>query len=181
MRLEPNDSFFAASCCSVDVVNGADGFLRRSRRLTSVTSNVCAPFRSSRMRSRFGLIVDLGLLAVDVMELRRELLAVLLQQRLDRPVLDRLERANLALALDDQAQRDGLHATRREALLDRLPEHRARLVADETIEHATRLLRFDLLAVDDAGVQDRALNRVLRDLVKEHAPDRHARARRASA
>jgi hypothetical protein len=35
VRLDPNESFFAASCCSVDVVNGAEGFLRRSRRLTS--------------------------------------------------------------------------------------------------------------------------------------------------
>jgi hypothetical protein len=26
VRLEPNESFFAASCWSVDVVNGADGF-----------------------------------------------------------------------------------------------------------------------------------------------------------
>ena len=51
VRFEPNDSFFAASCCSVDVVNGADGFLRRSRRLTSVTSKVLRPFRSLRIRS----------------------------------------------------------------------------------------------------------------------------------
>ena len=172
MRFEPNDSFFAASCCSVDVVNGADGFLRRSRRLTSVTSKVLRPSRSSRMRSRFGLVVDLGLLAVDVMELGGELLAVLLEQRLDGPVLDRLERANLALALDDEPQRDGLHAAGGESLLHGLPQHRARLVADEAIEHATRLLRLDLLAVDLAGVQDRALHGVLRDLVKEHAPDR---------
>ena len=115
------------------------------------------------------------------MELGGELLLVLLEQRLDGPVLDRLERANLPLALDDEAQRDGLHATGGESLLHGLPEHRTRLVADETIEHATRLLRFDLLAVDDAGVQDGALNGVFRDLVEQHAPDRNAATRRASA
>ena len=175
VRLEPNDSFFAASCWSVDVVNGADGFLRRSRRLTSVTSNVFRALEILEDALGFGLVVDLRLLAVDLMELGGELLAVLLEQRLDRPVLDRLERANLALALDDEPKRDGLHASGRQSLLDGLPQHRARLVADETIEHATRLLRFDLLAVDDAGVQDRALDRVLRDLVEEHALDRQTR------
>ena len=45
-----------------------------------------------------------------------------------------------------QPQRDGLHAAGGEPLLDRLPEHRARLVADEPVEHAARLLRLDLLA-----------------------------------
>ena len=44
------------------------------------------------------------------MQLGRELLPVLLEQRFDGPVLDRLERADLALALDDEPQRDGLHA-----------------------------------------------------------------------
>ena len=172
MRFEPNDSFFAASCCSVDVVNGADGFLRRSRRLTSVTSNVLRAFEVVEDALRLRPRSDLGLLAVDVVQLGGELLAVLLEQRLDGPVLDRLERADLALALDDEPQRDRLHAARRESLLHGLPEDRARLVADEPIEHAARLLRFDLLAVDLAGVLDRALHRVLRDLVKEHAPDR---------
>jgi len=50
VRLEPKDSFFAASCCSVEVVNGAEGFLRRSRRFTSVHPKVLRPFRSVRTR-----------------------------------------------------------------------------------------------------------------------------------
>ncbi len=56
VRLEPNPSFLAASCCSVDVVNGAAGFLRRSRRLTSVTVNVLRPARSDRIRSASALV-----------------------------------------------------------------------------------------------------------------------------
>ena len=40
VRFEPKESFFAASCWSVDVVNGAEGFFRRSRRLTSVTGKL---------------------------------------------------------------------------------------------------------------------------------------------
>jgi hypothetical protein len=123
---------------------------------------------------RVGLLVDLGLLAVDVMELGRELLLALLEQRFDGPILDRLERTDLPLALDDQAQRDGLHASGRNPLLHRFPEDRARLVADQTIEHATRLLRLDFLRVDLPGVLDGAANGVLCDLVEEHTPDRHA-------
>ena len=120
VRLEPNPSFFAASCWSVLVVNGGDGFLRRSRRLTSVTGNAptirLVPVPRSRRRNsgghplhlgddlpRVGVLSDLRLLAVDVMELRREPLPVLLELRLDGPVFHRLERADLALALDDAA------------------------------------------------------------------------------
>ena len=173
--MEPNDSFFAASCCSVDVVNGADGFLRRSRRLTSVASKVLRPFTSLMMRSASAWLWISAFLPSMWCSLAVNCWLVLLQQRLDRPVLDRLERANLPLALDDQPQRDGLHASGRQSLLHRLPEHRARLVAHEAVEHAARLLRLDLLAVDLAGVQDRALHRVLRDLVKEHAANGNAR------
>src|SRR6185312_7590696 len=46
---------------------------------------------------------DLGLLAVELMELRREALLVFFEQRLYGPILDRLERTNLALALDDES------------------------------------------------------------------------------
>ena len=42
----------------------------------------------------------------------------------------------LPLALDDQPQRDGLHATCGDSLLYSLPENRARLVSDEAIENA---------------------------------------------
>src|SRR5438270_7632524 len=106
------------------------------------------------------------------MQLRRELLTTLFEQRFDRPVLDRLERADLPFALDDQSQGDGLHASGGQSLLHGLPEERTRLVADETIEHTTRLLRLDLELVDFARILDRALHRILGDLVKEHTLDR---------
>ena len=70
---------------------------------------------------RFVGVVDLRLLAVDLVQLRDERLRALLQVGGHRPVLDRLERANLALALHDDAQRDRLHASGRQPLLDRLP------------------------------------------------------------
>src|SRR6266404_143652 len=49
VRLDPKPSFFAASCWSVLVVNGAAGFFLRSRRLTSVTWNVFRDLSASRM------------------------------------------------------------------------------------------------------------------------------------
>src|SRR6185369_10426501 len=110
---------------------------------------------------------DLGLLAIDRVELGRELLPALLEIGLDRPVLLGREGADGALALDDEPERDGLHAARGQPLLHGLPEQRARLVAHETIQNAARLLRVDLLLIDLAGVRQRALDRVLRDLVEE--------------
>src|SRR5689334_8529983 len=108
------------------------------------------------------------------MQLGGELLSVFLEQRFYRPVLDRLERANLALTLYQEAKRDGLNASRRDSFLDGLPEHRARLVADQSIEHATRLLRIDFALIDVARVLNRALHRITRDLVEQHATHRCA-------
>src|SRR5215207_7349241 len=120
VRLEPKPSFFAPSRCSVLVVNGGAGFLRRSRRFTSVTGK--APTKSARAvprprrrdsrrhplhfrhhHLRVGVLADLRLLPVDVVKLGREALTFLVHLRFDGPVLDRLERADLALALDDQS------------------------------------------------------------------------------
>jgi hypothetical protein len=114
-----------------------------------------APLEIRQDRVGLRLIRDLGLLPIDVMELGRELLAGLVERRRDRPVLDRQERADLALALDDQAQRDRLHAAGGQPLLDRLPEHRAGLVADQAVQDATGLLGVDLLHVDLAGLRHR--------------------------
>ena len=60
---------------------------------------------------------DLGLLPVDLVQLRGERLPVLLERGRHRPVLHRLERADLALALHDQPERDRLHAAGREPFL----------------------------------------------------------------
>jgi hypothetical protein len=65
----------------------------------------------------------------------------------------------LALALDDQAHGDGLHAPGREPRRDLLPEHRRHLVAEEPVEDAPRLLRLDELLVDGARVRERLLDR----------------------
>src|SRR5882724_5665403 len=101
---------------------------------------------------------------------RLERLAVLLEIGLDGPVLLRDELADLLLALADQSQRYGLHPTRRQAGLDALPEERGRLVADQAVEHAARLLRVDFPLVDVEGMRQRVGDRVLGDLVEQDAP-----------
>ena len=67
-------------------------------------------------------VPDDGLVAGDPHELRRERRAVRGQEGcLDRPVLADRERPDLAFALDDEANRDGLHAAGREAPPDLFP------------------------------------------------------------
>ena len=93
----------------------------------------------------------------------------------DVPVVGGDERHPRTLALDDESRRDGLHAPGGEPRHDLLPEDRRDLVAVEAVEDAPRLLRVDEPVVDVARVLERALDRVARDLVEDHAPHRHLR------
>ena len=85
------------------------------------------------------------------------------------------ERHPLALALDHEPRRDRLHAAGREPRHDLPPEHGRDLVAVEPVEDPARLLRVDEAVVDLAGLAERALDRILRDLVEHHPLDRHLR------
>src|SRR6476659_3218824 len=111
------------------------------------------------------------------MQLGRELLPVFLEQRLDGPVLDRFERADLALSLDEKTERNSLHPSCGNSLLHRLPQNRTRLVTDESIEHPAGLLSVYFALVDFARVLNRVLNCVAGDLVEQHPADRRAVAR----
>ena len=94
------------------------------------------------------------------------------EPRRDGPVLDVLERFDLALALDDHPQRDGLHPPRGEAAADAVPEERRDAVADDPVEDPPRLLRVHLLLVDLAGGVDRPAHRLARDFVEQDPLDR---------
>ena len=61
--------------------------------------------------------------------------------RRDFPALFGDKRANLALALHDQADRHGLDSAGRKPFRNLLPEQRAQLVADDAVENAAGLLR----------------------------------------
>ncbi len=89
---------------------------------------------------------------------------------IDGPVLARLERKNLFLALADHAQRRALHATGGGARQTRfLPQQRRQIETDEVVQRATRLLGVHQILRDVARLGDGFANRVLGDLVEHHA------------
>ena len=79
----------------------------------------------------------------------------LLELDVERPVFLGDEAFNLFFALADEAERDGLHASGRKAVLHLLPEQRRKIVADQPVEHSPRLLRVDLRVVDVHRILDR--------------------------
>ena len=93
----------------------------------------------------------------------------------DVPVGGCDEQHPLALPLDDEPGRDRLDAPRRKALHHLLPEDGRHLVAVEPVEDPARLLRVDEPLVDLARFAEGALDRLTRDLVEDHALDRHLR------
>ena len=115
---------------------------------------------------------DLELLALELDDLGRERLAGhVREERLDAPVLLRGERLDLALAVDDQAQRDGLNSAGGESVADLLPEERRHRVTDQPVDDATRLLGVHQILVDVARMLERVLDRRRRDLVERHAAE----------
>ena len=97
---------------------------------------------------RLGLVGNFDVLAVVLDELgfkRRRLAGA--EQRVNRPIFLGDERANLALALDDQPQRHGLHASGGKSAANLVPQQRRNFVAHQAIEHAARLLRIHQICV----------------------------------
>ena len=124
----------------------------------------------SSSRNQELAVVGAEWLAIDPDELGGELLARLgLEDRLDRPVLLRLERCDLALALHDQADGDRLDTTGRQARANLAPQQRAERVADQAIEDAPRLLGVDEVVVDLAWVGECVADCVGSDLGEGHS------------
>ena len=93
----------------------------------------------------------------------------LAQFRLDRPILLRLERPNLALAFHHQPHRDGLHPPGAQSARDPLVQQRRNLVAHDAVEDSPRLLGIDQLHVHLAGVVERRPHGVLGNFIELHA------------
>ena len=123
-------------------------------------------------RVGFRLVANLDVRAIlfqkTRIELRRHFRG---EMRRDVPVLLGDEALDLAFAIDDQLQRNRLDAAGAQAAAHLVPEQRADLVADQPIEHASRLLRVDHLLVDGRRVLHRREDTLLRDLVEHQAPD----------
>ena len=87
------------------------------------------------------------------------------------PVLLGTEGLDLGLAIHYQTHRHRLHPARRQTAPYLGPQHRADLVAHQPVEHAPRLLRFELVHVEFERMQDGLVHGLLGDLVEEHAVD----------
>ena len=95
-----------------------------------------------------GLIIHFDVFALELAELgfedgRR----AGIQHGVDGPVFLGDEGADFLFALDDQAQRDSLHASGGKAAADFIPEQRRNFVADDAIEDAAGLLRVHQMLV----------------------------------
>ena len=87
------------------------------------------------------------------------------------PVFLLLELLDLALALDDEAESDGLDASGGETAADLVPQQGRDLEADETVEDAAGLLGIDQVPVDFAGMGEGLLHGLLGDFVEGDAMD----------
>ena len=159
------------SCCSLLVVNGGVALRRRSffsaeRTTQSAFSSASRIFSAS---SPFGISIFSSPLprkrASNAGGLRAGKMGV------DRPVLFFLEGFDFAFAIDDQAQRDGLHPSSGKAAANFVPQKRRNLIAHEAIEHTPGLLRVHQIAIDVAGMLESGLDRALRDFVEGDAAD----------
>ena len=158
-----------AACCSVEVMKGAPGFVRVGLSSRSIDLEVGELERPDGL-VRLGLVGRAEVLAAVFGDLEPERCASARPRvGVDLPVLLRDEGADLPLALDDQSHRDRLHAPRREPARDLRPQQRRDHVADDAVEEAPRLLRVDAGDVELTGRFEGLPDRLLGDLVEDHA------------
>ena len=93
------------------------------------------------------------------------------ERRSHRPVFARLEGLDLHLALDDQAQADRLHPSRRFRAGQLAPENRGKVEADEVIERAAGQISLHQRRVDVAGMGHRLGHGGFGDRVEGDAAD----------
>ena len=109
------------------------------------------------------------LLALERDQLGGEVGAVMRHLSGDRPVLLGLERLDLAFAIDDQAQRDRLHAARRLGAGQLAPQHRGKREAEQVIERAAGEVGVDEVLVELARGLHRLGHRLLGDGIEGDA------------
>ena len=200
MREDVNRNLRPASCCSVEVVNGARGRSVNGSESTLATrkgtsrnrsASAVAPAASSRTTSRsareaagrgvevaaFG---DPSIVHVDQRGAERLRVRVGVrgeERALEVVPLPGAERHARPLALHDHPHRDALDTARGRGLPapEHTPQDRRRLPPDEPVEDAPGLLRLDELHVEVTWMFERLADRVRRDLVEHHPLHRDLR------
>ncbi len=138
-------------------------------RLLQVLDDAVRVFLRLEGRPRADLLEPL---AVPADERRGEARSIgRLERCLDEPVVDRNERLDLLLAIDDQPKRRGLHATRREPEGELAPEKAGEWIAPDAVEDAAGALRLVEVLVERAGMLEPLVDALLRDLVEEDPLD----------
>src|SRR5262249_3389832 len=89
----------------------------------------------------------------------------------DRPVLGLCKVPDLSFAFDDKPQGDRLNPARRKAPTNFVPEKRADLIANYTVQKSTRLLSVYEVFIDVCRMFERLLDGLLCDLVKKDSTD----------
>src|SRR5208282_2389911 len=89
----------------------------------------------------------------------------------ERPVLFGAKCLALALAIDDDPQRNRLHAPGADPALDLVPQQRTYLVPNQPIEHPARLVRVEQVVIEVRGIGNGLLDRGRRDFMQQHAAD----------
>ena len=161
----------AASCCRVEVVNGGGGFLAKGLVSTDETVNrpaSTAAFAASAS-PRLPIVSRSIFLPSSWTSRAGEALAVLFESRADRPIFLRLEDLDLALAVDDQPQRDRLHPARRLRAGKLAPQDRREREADQIIERAPRPIGVDQILIEPARLLHRLRHGGVGDGVEGHA------------
>ena len=123
---------------------------------------------------RIAFVADREAIELGALELRQprgERGAVMLHIGRDGPIFLRLEDVDLALALDDQAERHRLDAAGGLGTGQLAPQHRREREADEVIERAAGAIGVDQIVVELARVLHRLGHRRLGDRVEGDALD----------
>ena len=116
-----------------------------------------------------GLVRNVHLLFRRAVKARRERARAAVKQRVEQPVLLRLEGADLIFTVDHDARGHRLHAAGGQAGLDLAPEQRAEFIAHDAVENAARLLCVDQILIDLARVLDALGDDLFCNLVERHA------------
>ena len=151
------------------------GVPRRGLRLDRPDCEVPA-FDGTHGQFGGGLVRDIELVELLAAQHRQPRLELLPARRredgLDRPVLLRVERLDLHLALDDEPQANRLHAARRSRARQLPPEDRRQVEPDKIIQRSPGQIGFDQISVDLARMLHRLGHGGFGDRVEHHPAHR---------